>query len=79
MKRETTAHMKRERENANLIMVIRMCNENLRMQIRTWNEEYNDPILWNCVGSRSYEFKKNLDETTEAELICYPPLNTMDT
>jgi len=33
-----------------------------------------DPILWNCVGSRSYELKKNLDKTTEAELICYPPL-----
>jgi len=32
-----------------------------------------DPILWNCVGSRSCEFTKNLDKTTEAELICYPP------
>ena len=35
-----------------------------------------DPILWNCVGSRSYELKKNLDKTTENELICYPPLGT---
>jgi len=26
-----------------------------------------------CVGSRSYELKKKLDKTTEAELICYPP------
>ena len=33
-----------------------------------------DPILWNCVGSRSYVLKKNLDKTTEIELICYPPL-----
>jgi len=33
------------------------------------------PILWNCVGSRSYELKKNLDKTNEAELICYPPLH----
>jgi len=33
-----------------------------------------DPILWNCVGSRSYEFKKNLDKTTETELICHTPL-----
>jgi len=36
-----------------------------------------DPILWNCVGSRSYDLKKNLDKTTEAELICYPPLIQM--
>ena len=33
-----------------------------------------DPILWNCAGSRSYELKKNLDKTTETELICHPPL-----
>ena len=33
-----------------------------------------EPILRNYVGSRSYELKKNLDKTTEAELICYPPL-----
>ena len=40
-----------------------------------------EPILRNCVGSRSCEFKKNLDKTTEAEPSCkpkkkkcYPPL-----
>jgi len=37
-----------------------------------------DPILWNCVGSRSYDLKKNLDKTTEAELIFYPPLLSRD-
>ena len=31
-----------------------------------------DPMLRNCVGSRSYELKYNLNKTTEAELICYP-------
>ena len=33
-----------------------------------------DPILRNSVGSRSCELKKNLDKTTETELICHPPL-----
>ena len=33
-----------------------------------------DPILRNCVGSRSYELRKNLDKTTETELICHTPL-----
>jgi len=33
-----------------------------------------DTFLWNCVGSRSYDLKKNLDKTTETELICQPPL-----
>jgi len=35
-----------------------------------------DPILWNCVGSRSYELKTNLDKTTETDLICPLPLTT---
>jgi len=38
-----------------------------------------DPILWNCVGSRSYELKKNLDKTAETELICHLPLHIVDT
>ena len=33
-----------------------------------------DPILWNRVGSRSYELQNHLDKTTETELIFYPPL-----
>jgi len=33
----------------------------------------DDPILWNCVGSRSSELNFFLDKTTEAELICLPP------
>ena len=37
-----------------------------------------DPILWNYVGSRSYELKKNLDKTTETELICHPPLRGIE-
>jgi len=33
-----------------------------------------DPTQRNCVGSRSCELQKNLDKTTETELICHPPL-----
>jgi len=34
--------------------------------------------MWNCVESRSYDLKKNLDKTTETELICHPPLGMCD-
>jgi len=33
-----------------------------------------DPILWDWVGSRSYDFQKNLDKTIETEQICHIPL-----